>query len=303
MSLASDRFGDKPMIIDPGSPMIVAMANAFLDLIRTLVLFGAAAYGVLLFFLYFTQDGMLYLPDLPSRQLEATPKTIGLDYREVWIETEDEETLHGWYVPTVDARATVLFFHGNAGNISHRLTSLSQMNSLGLNVLIFDYRGYGKSSGKPSEEGLYRDASAAWHYLVEQQGATRENTLLFGRSLGAGVATRLALEIEPAGVVIESAFTSVPDMAADLYPLLPVRLLSRNHFDNLKHIPDMSSALLVMHSKKDEIIPYHHGEKLYAAAVGPKQFFQLQGGHNDGFIRSGSGYLQAWRAFLDLSLR
>jgi fermentation-respiration switch protein FrsA (DUF1100 family) len=303
MSLASDRLCDKPMFIDPGSPMIMAMANTFLDLIRTLILFGTAAYGLLLLFLYFTQDGMLYLPDLPSRQLEATPNDIGLDFRDVWIETEDGETLHGWYVPADDARATVLFFHGNAGNISHRLTSLSQMHSLGLNVLIFDYRGYGKSSGKPSEEGLYRDATAAWHYLSEQLGATTEATLLFGRSLGAGVATRLALEIKPAGVVIESAFTSVPDMAADLYPLLPARLLSRNHFDNLKRIPDISSALLVMHSKNDEIIPYHHGEKLYAAASGSKQYFQLQGGHNDGFIHSGSAYRQAWRAFLDLSLQ
>ena len=220
--------------------MIEIMANAILDLIRSLVLFGAAAYAMLLLFLYFTQDGMLYLPDLPSRELEATPKEIGLEYREVRMETEDGETLHGWYVPADDARATLLFFHGNAGNISHRLTSLSQMNSLGLNVLIFDYRGYGKSSGKPSEEGLYRDGRAAWRYLAERLDTENGATILFGRSLGGGVATRLALEINPAGLVLESPFTSVPDMAADLYPMLPARWLSRNRFDNLKRIPELT---------------------------------------------------------------
>ncbi len=259
-----------------------------------------AAYGLLVLVVYLSQSRMLYYPNLPSRRISATPAQIGLSYEELELITEDGLRLHGWFLPaTGQARGTLLFFHGNAGNISHRLDSLKIFHSLGLAVLIFDYRGYGQSEGQPSEQGSYRDAEAAWNYLTEQKGIPSAEILIFGRSLGAAVAAYLAARHPAKGLILESAFTSVPDLAAELYPILPARWLSRFNYDVYGHLQAITAPLLVVHSREDEIIPFRHGQKLYQAAQQPKQFLRLQGSHNEGFLQTGERYLQGLSMFVE----
>ncbi|MDH3451531.1 MAG: alpha/beta hydrolase [Gammaproteobacteria bacterium] len=264
------------------------------------LLIGAAlVYLALLAAMYFNQHRLLYLPNVPTRELAATPDRYGLAYEDVRFETEDGITLHGWFLPVAGATRTVLFFHGNAGNISHRLDSLALFVGLGLQVLIIDYRGYGESAGKPSEAGTYRDATAAWRYLTATRGIASQHIVLFGRSLGGAVAIELASRVAPGALIVESSFTSVPEMAANLYPLLPVRWLARLHYHSLDRITAVPCPVLVLHSEHDEIIPIAHGRRLYEAAPHPKVFFAMRGGHNDGFFASGEDYVRALGGFLE----
>lgn len=258
----------------------------------------ALGYAVLLVAVYVMQPRLLYLPRLAGMPAGETPRAIGLAYEEVWIDTADGVRLHAWYVPADPARGTLLFFHGNAGHIGHRLESIAQFHSLGLNVLIVDYRGYGESEGAPTEAGTYADAAAAWDYLMETRGIAADRIVLFGRSLGAAVAARLATGVTPAGLIIESAFTSVPDVAAKYYWYLPVRLLSRFQYDTRAALAEVACPLLVIHSRHDEIIPFEHGEALYAAGREPKTFLEITGGHNDGFFLSNDRYLGGIDKFL-----
>jgi len=253
-------------------------------------------------YLYFSQSRLLYYPDMPSRALEASPADVGLAYETVRLTAGDGARLHAWFVPAPTARGTLLFSHGNAGNIAHRLDSISLFHSLGLNVLIFDYRGYGESEGKPSEKGTYLDVQAAWDYLLEERRVPPEEIIIFGRSLGAAVAAELAGQHPSAGVILESAFTSVPDMAASLYPWLPVRLLSRYRYNNLDKVERITSPLLVVHSREDDIIPYAHGEQLFVHANEPKQFLELRGRHNNGYHVSRKIYVKTMQQFLEENL-
>jgi fermentation-respiration switch protein FrsA (DUF1100 family) len=262
----------------------------------------AIGYAVLAAALFFYQPNLLYFPDMPTRQIQTTPEVIGLEYESLTLTTSDDEQLDAWFIPADPARGTVLFCHGNAGNISHRLDSIRIFHDLGLSVLIFDYRGYGQSTGRPTEKGTYKDADAAWQYLVEQRGTQPENIILFGRSLGASIAADLATRQPAAGVILESAFTSVPDVAAQLYPWLPVRWLSRYQYNTRKKLADIHSPVLIVHSRDDEIIPYSNGERLYEAANEPKLFLELRGGHNDGFMVSGDSYIRGLETFLNKDL-
>jgi fermentation-respiration switch protein FrsA (DUF1100 family) len=272
--------------------------NGFISIVSVF----AIGYAVLAVALFFYQPNLLYFPDMPSRKIEATPGDIGLDFEPLTLTTRDDEQLGAWFIPANQARGVVLFCHGNAGNISHRLVSIQLFNELGLSVLIFDYRGYGQSTGKPTEKGTYRDADAAWAYLVEQRGIPAERIILFGRSLGASIAADLATRQSAAGLILESGFTSVPDVAAKLYPWLPVRWFSRYQYDTRKKLANIHSPVLIAHSRDDEIILYSNGERLYEAANEPKQFLQLRGGHNDGFFVSGKDYIQGLDSFLEMIL-
>ena len=254
-----------------------------------------ACYGLLVAAVYLMQGRMLYLPDMPGRTLELTPADAGMEYNDLWFETSDGIRLHGWFIPGRSDRV-LLFFHGNAGNISHRIESIRQFLELGLSVMIIDYRGYGQSGGSISESGIYRDADAAWNYLRETRDA--DDIVVFGRSLGASVAARLAASQQPSGLIVESSFTSVPDIAQDLYPWLPARWLSRLRHATRDYIKDARCPVLVVHSRNDEIIPFHHGEAIYAAAPEPRTFLELSGTHNDAFIRSERVYLEGLRDFL-----
>jgi len=268
----------------------------------TALLTAAGAYGALLLALYLGQAHLLYLPGIPSRELSATPQQIGLAYEDLQFEAEDGVRLHGWYVPADGARGTVLFFHGNAGNISHRLDSLRIFHGLGLNVLIFDYRGYGQSEGRPSEEGTRLDAIAAWRQLVDARGESPDRIVLFGRSLGAALAAWLAARERPAALILESAFTSVPDLAAELYWWLPARMLSRLEYATRDYLAGARGPVLVVHSRDDEIIPYSHGRALYEAARPPRAFLELRGDHNTGFLLSEASYVRGLDAFLSAHL-
>lgn len=259
-------------------------------------------YVVLTAYVFFMQPRMIYYPDMPGRAVDITPEAVRLDYEDITLSTQDGETLHGWFVPHPSAQATLLFCHGNAGNISHRLESIRLFHELGLNVLIFDYRGYGLSSGTTTEQGTYRDVDAAWNHLVEERGIPPESIILFGRSLGAAVIADLAARTRPGAVILESAFSSVPDMAARIYPWLPVRWLASYRYDNADKIRKIAAPVLVIHSRGDEIIPFEQGERLFALANEPKQMLELEGGHNDGFHVSRDRYRPAVRDFIQHSL-
>lgn len=256
----------------------------------------AMGYLALLVLLFAVQGRLLYFP---SRVITATPADAGLPYEEVRLRARDGVQLQAWFVPAAADRGTILFFHGNAGNLSHRLISLQLFHQLGWNTLILSYRGYGRSEGHPSEKGTYLDAQAAWQYLVEERAVPPERIVLFGRSLGGAVAAWLAEQRSPGGVILESTFSSVPDLASEIYPFVPARLLVRFRYPTLARMPRIRCPVLVVHSPEDEIIPFRHGQRIFEAAAEPKAFLQLRGSHNEGFVVSGQPYHQGLRAFLE----
>ncbi|MGC2049697.1 MAG: alpha/beta fold hydrolase [Gallionella sp.] len=257
----------------------------------------AAVYGGLVLLVYFFQSHLVFYPGT-GRELIATPDRMGLPYEDLHLETSDGISLHGWYIPAAQPRGTVLFLHGNAGNISHRLDSVLMFHRMGYNVLIFDYRGYGNSSGTPTEQGTYRDAEAAWRYLTEQRHVPSCRIVLFGESLGGAVAAWMAAHQKPAALVIASGFTSVPDLARHIYPFLPVRWLARIRYETREYLRSVAAPVLIAHSPEDEIIPFEQGRALFAAAYPPKQFLELAGGHNDGFIFMRESWVKVLGDFL-----
>lgn len=259
----------------------------------------ALAYLVPLLLLYLFQDRLAHLP---GRDLVATPERSGLAYEDVALESADGLQLHGWWLPHETPRGTLLFLHGNAGNISHRLDSLEIFHELGLEVLIIDYRGYGRSEGRPSELGLKQDARAALDHLLAERGRDADQVVVFGRSLGGALAAELAAERQLAAVIVESAFTSVPDLAAELYPVYPVRWLARLEYDTRAALAESRTPVLVIHSPEDEIIPFAHGERLYQAAPEPSSFLELRGDHNTGFLRHRQRYVAGLDEFLRVHL-
>ena len=241
----------------------------------------------------------------PIRDLEATPDLAGMDYEEVEATAEDGVRIHGWWIPASAGRATVLFCHGNAGNISHRLESIAVFRRLGMNVLIFDYRGYGRSEGSPDERGTYRDAEAAYRYLREDLGIRAERIVIFGRSLGGAVAIELARSInaeasspQAAGLIAEATFTSAVEMGKLIYPFLPVGLLVRNKYDSISKVGRLGLPILFIHSPEDDLVPYEHGLALFRAAAEPKEFLRITGGHGDGFLAAGPAYEEGLDSFL-----
>jgi len=263
-------------------------------MIGSLLLIAGAIYVGLSLCLYLFQQRLVYFP---TKELIATPASIGLSYEDVYFASGDA-TIHGWYVPAQRANVTVLFSHGNAGNISHRLESLALFNALGVNVFIFDYAGYGLSEGKPSEEQTYQDMRAAWQFLIKTKGAAPSSIVAFGRSLGGAIAVWLASKENPGALIVESSFLSVPDMGAKLYPLMPVRLLARIHYDSASRIDEIETPKLFIHSRNDEIVPFEQGRALFEKASSPKQFVTISGGHNQGFIESGEEYIAPLQSFL-----
>lgn len=235
----------------------------------------------------------------PLRDIAFTPEDVGLDFEDVTFRTPDGLALNGWYVPADEAPFTVLFCHGNAGNIMHRLDTLSLFRRLGLSCFVFDYRGYGRSEGRPTEVGTYRDARAAYDWLTQSKGIAAEQIVLLGRSLGGSIAAHLASQVDTRTVVVESAFTSYLDMAAQMYPYMPIRLFARFRYDTQAHLARARCPVLVMHSRDDELVPFEFGRRLFGAAREPKRFVEITGGHNDGFLTSGDLYKSAWMEWLD----
>ncbi len=255
----------------------------------------AILYILVCVIIYIAQPRMIYFP---SPTLALTPRDASLPYEDVSLTCEDGSRIDAWYIPADSARATLIFCHGNGGNISHRLESIDQFHRLGLSVFIFDYHGYGRSEGKPGEKETYQDAEAAWNYLTETRGISPDSIIIFGRSLGGAVAVWLASQHQPKALVVESSFTSIADVAAHYYPFLPVKLLARVEYNSEERIGQIHVPVLIIHSPDDDIIPYKLGRKLFETANEPKQFLQIHGGHNAGYLDSDDVYLKGWREFL-----
>jgi len=256
----------------------------------------AGLYALVGLLLFLFQAKLVYFPSL---DMEGSPSDAGLAFEPVSIKTVDGVTLSGWFVLSNQHSVVLLFLHGNGGNISHRLESLRQFHAIGFSTLIIDYRGYGQSEGETTEEGTYRDAEAAWKFLTIDRGIREEDIVLLGRSLGGAIAAHLATLVKPRALVLESTFTSIPDRGSEIYPYFPVRLLSRIEYNTLSKLQAVRCPVLVVHSPEDEIVPFNHGQRLFNAATPPKEFLQIQGGHNDGNFVSGERYTQGLRSFID----
>ena len=260
--------------------------------------FLLVGYGILVICVYLFQSRLIYFPNIAGTDPASNPSRLGLSFEEVDFSSTDGVRLHGWFIPAQNSRGVLLFLHGNAGNITHRLDSIAIFNRLGLSVFIFDYRGFGQSSGRPTEQGTYDDAESAWQYLTARRGIAPTDIVIFGRSLGASIGAWLAARATPLALILESAFTSAPDVAAKYYWFLPVRALARIRYDTDAYLRQVTAPVLVIHSADDEIIPVEHGKQLFAAAGEPKSFLELWGGHNEGFLLSEPVYSEGLDEFL-----
>ena len=268
-------------------------------MLGSLILVVSALFLGLMLLLFVFQEKMVFFP---GKRLGDTPEAAGLHYEDVYLVTDDDIKIHGWYVPHPDAQATLLFFHGNAGNLSHRLESISIFHDIGLAVFIIDYRGYGRSEGRPTERGTYRDAMAAWNYLVGERRLRPDEIIVFGRSLGGAVAAALAAKVTPAAVILESTFTSIKDLGKHYYPYLPVSWIARIHYPVDEYIASFQCPVLVIHSNQDEVVPARLGQRLFDSAPEPKMFLPVSGDHNNGFLLSRNVYVKGIRRFLQTYL-
>lgn len=282
----------------PYSDYVTAIMHpGVLRMLQSLIFIIVAVWVLTSLYLYVFQTKYVYFP---FREIVLTPRDAGLAFEEVRLTTSDDIIIHGWFVPHDQPRATLLFLHGNGGNISHRIEKLIMYHRLGLAVLIIDYRGYGRSQGSPGETGTYRDAEAAWRYLTETRKLPADRIILYGESLGAAIATKLATQHRAGALVLDSAFTSIMDMGRHYYPWLPVRWLTRIKYPTLDLIRNNHAPVLVVHSPEDDIVPYVQGKKLFAAANEPKFFLEIAGDHNNGFMESNHRYLDGIDQFLSV---
>jgi uncharacterized protein len=259
---------------------------------------AAVAYLGMMLLVLIRQSRYVYYPD---RHVEVTPKALGLKYEELLLNVGKGERINAWYVPAAAANRnglSVIFCHGNGGDMGDLLSSVETFHMMGVDLVVFDYRGYGRSTGKPTEQGTYEDATAAWQYLTGTRGVPAKRIVLYGRSLGGAVAAELAERVNPGGLVIESAFTSASDMAVRVFPYLPARLLCRFKYDTLSRLGRIACPVLVAHGQNDTMVPYAQGRRLFAAAKEPKRFSEIVGGHNDGSIDIDPAYQAAFREFL-----
>lgn len=254
-------------------------------------------YLLLLLFMYLFQSKLIFLP---SSDFIITPKKAGLQAEDVWIETEDGERLHGWFFPNDASEYVVVLSHGNAGNISNRIDIAKFLNEHGLAVLIYDYRGYGQSSGQPDEKGLYLDIEAVIHYLKTEKKLSEEQMIMYGRSMGGAVASYAATKFNISGLVIDSSFKNLKTMISELYPFVPV-VLAKYEFPNELYLREIVGIpAMIMHSPNDKLVDISHGKYLYQILAEPKKFVKLRGNHNDSFHASVDIYNEHWKEFLQL---
>ncbi|HMO04769.1 MAG TPA: alpha/beta hydrolase [Kiritimatiellia bacterium] len=239
----------------------------------------------------------------PSRRDEGHPGQRGLGYEPVDFLATDGTRLHGWWIPHPAARGTVLYCHGNAGNITTRLDVVEGLHRLGVNTFVFDYRGYGRSRGFPTENGLMLDAQAAYEVVRARHGdADDPPVLVYGASLGGPVATLLAAVKRPHGLILEGAFTSSIDVGERWFPWLPIRAIARYRFDALSVIMALKIPVLIAHSPRDRVIPFDLGQQLFTAAPGPKQFVTLDGEHGEAGWIDTPAYFTALQRFVETRL-
>ncbi|MCH7548341.1 MAG: alpha/beta hydrolase [Candidatus Krumholzibacteriota bacterium] len=257
-----------------------------------LIAFGG--YALVCAIVFLIQARLVYFP---NDEEAGTPADAGMEYRDVYFDAGRHQ-LHGWFVPAQNARYTLLYCHGNAGNITHRVELVRAFVERGLSVFIFDYSGYGKSEGRVGEAETYRSAHAAWDYLTGDAGIDEQSIIIFGRSLGSAVAIELATQVSPRALILESSFTSLPDLGARAYPFLPVRLLSRFRYNSIDRIQDIRVPKLFVHSLDDDLVPLGMGKRLYRHASRPKVWTRAQGDHNAIYLVAGSRYEETLREFI-----
>lgn len=255
------------------------------------------AYLLLLVILMFFEERLIYIP---SRYPEGDWQSPGLKPEDAWFTAADGTRLHGWYAPSPRPRAVVLFCHGNAGNITDRIDLFYGMRDLvGVSVLVFDYRGFGRSEGRPTEAGVLADARAARQWLAQREGIPEEQIVLMGESLGGAVAVDLAAEKPARALILECTFARIRDVGAYHFPWLPVRWLMRTNFNSVEKIGLHQGPLLQLHGDSDTIVPHRFGQELFKAANEPKQFHTISGrDHNDARDLE---YYEKIRAFLQQS--
>ena len=247
------------------------------------------------------ENGSIFFPD---QGITKTPSDVGLKYEDLYITTPDGIRINAWFVPFPDSRTSILWFHGNGGNLSHRVQSiLLSRAKLQINILMIDYRQYGKSEGNISEEGTYQDAVAAYDYLANRRELDTDPIIIYGHSLGAAVAVELATRRPAQGLILEAPFTSIKDMAKETLPWLPIGPLLLTRYDSYSKMDRIGTPLLVLHGDQDETVPYEHGRRIFEAAKEPKTFYTIPGsGHNNARIIGGKPYFEVIRRFID-SLR
>lgn len=269
-------------------------SNRFTSFILKLLAALAIVYGMLIGAMVIFQDSLVFVPRPGD---DTTPQDVGLNGDEVWFETEDGLELHGWFIPVKDAEYAILFSHGNAGNLQRRSALVRMLSEAGASVFIYDYRGYGHSEGSPSEGGLYKDLEGAVQYLQEN-GFTERQIVLYGRSLGGAVAAYGATEIQAAGLILDSAFMDLKTMVSDVYPFVPPSL-AKYDFPTIQYLDQINSMpIMIFHSPEDNLVQFHHGEKLYDKAPSPKTFVELSGGHNNNYRISEELFVESLRNFL-----
>lgn len=264
-----------------------------------LVLFVLAYAALLLLF----ENKVIYYPSLyPEGYWD--PASVGVPAQDIYFDSEDGVKLHGWFIPAPNAVATLLWFHGNAGNLSHRLDNIQRLAPLKLNIFIFDYRGYGRSEGTPDEPGIYKDSLAAYKKVLELEGVSVDTLFLFGRSLGGICAVQTVMNHPARGLILESVFTNAADMSRKVFPLIPLGWAIRSKLDALEKVPHLKLPKLFLHGTRDEIVPYDLGRKLFDHAADPKTFYPIEGaGHNDTYIMGGVGYYDALNRFITETLK
>jgi len=276
---------------------------------RTWVRGAAVAAGIALVVYVGLIVALASLQDLfifhPVRAIQMTPESLRLPYEEVRLITGDGETIAGWFIPAEQAAAVILFLHGNAGNISHRLEKIAELRHAGFAVLIVDYRGYGESSGTPSEAGLHLDALAAWDHLTKGRGVPSHRIVLYGESLGSVPALALALRLEggsegPGAIVLEGGFTSAVEMGRRVFPFLPIQWIVRAEMDNLSAVRKVRAPMLFLHAGNDEVVPMEMGRRLYeASAARLKEFHEVPGTwHNTLWTERGRALGETVRDFV-----
>ena len=267
----------------------------FLKILLVIFLIGTAYYVYRMADLYFNQEKYVFNP---VQEISVTPESVGLVYEDVLIETSDGVKLSAWYLPASNAKGTVLYFHGSSRNISLETEAEKMFHLFGWNVLAPDYRGFGKSEGVPTEEGVYLDAQAAWDWLVQVKKEKPNRIIICGRSLGSGVASDLAAKNSAGGLILEAAFTSLPEAGQDMYPYFPVKLLTRYKFDTLNKLQKVFCPVLLVHSHDDELIPFKHARALYEVIRGKKSLVELGGPHKGGWKPTLGKYEQSVKLFL-----
>lgn len=266
--------------------------------LRLLVVVAVTYVGVCVFVEFF-QARLIYFP---ARGYRVTPQDIGLPFEAVDLRADDGVRLAAWYVAVPEAVATVLFCHGNAGNISDRLVQLQLLAAMKCNVLMFDYRGFGESEGSPTEDGTYRDAEAAWRFLTETKGQPPNRIVYFGESLGGAVAVELAVRHPPGALVLESTFTSLADVGRLHYPLLPVGWLLRYRYASIEKVSKLTCPKLFIHAQEDTLVPLANARRLFDAAAAPKEFLETPGEHNTGGFTYSPEFSAKVGAFLSNTL-